>query len=94
MSFIDENDLYIETKYSGIHHLVIMIDGIPLLIWKKKNGTAKYVYMKVSDAIAWHEKELRESKGQSGDADVLKVLRDRQQKFAAEPKQTIETDIS
>lgn len=94
MSFIDENELYIETKYSGIHHLVIMIDGIPLLIWKKKNGKAKYVYMKVSDAIAWHEKELKESKGQSGDAKVLEVLRERLQKFAAEPKQTVETDIS
>lgn len=51
--------LYVKLKYSGIHPLVAMFDGISLTHF----GNEKTAYLKVQQAINWHEKELRESKG-------------------------------
>ena len=93
MQFTDEHVLYIETKYSGINPLVAMIDGLPYLQWTPKGRKTRY-YMKVTDVIAWHEKELRESNGQSGDKRVLKVLKDRIAAFDAEPHQPHESNDS
>jgi hypothetical protein len=85
MSFIDEDVLYVELKYSGMHPLIPMIDGIPLLLWTPKGRKSK-TYMKVTDAINWHEKELRESNGQSGNKRVMEALQSALKRFEAELK--------
>jgi hypothetical protein len=65
----DGDVLTVDVKYCGIHFLVICYDGLTLYYDKKKP------YMAVEAAIAWHEKELRESQGRSGNAKVLEALR-------------------
>jgi hypothetical protein len=59
---VDDNDvIYIKLKASGIHPLVAMCDGLPLALFGKgKRATA---YIQVQTALAWHEKELKDSHG-------------------------------
>ena len=66
-----ESCLYVKLKYSGIHFLVASCDGLPLI----RFGNEKTLYIKVSDAINWHEKELKETRGQSGSEETLSSLR-------------------
>jgi hypothetical protein len=63
---------YVNTKASGIHQLVILIDGMNITVFKghKREG----MFLKLDDAIAWHEKELAETKGRSGRRDYLDML--------------------
>ena len=76
---VRDSTLFVKAKYSGIHHLVIMCDGLPLTFF----GEEKTDYMKVSEVIEWHEKELAESGGQSGDRGVLEALQVAMEKFQA-----------
>lgn len=73
----DGNNLYVELKYSGLHPLVAMCDGVPLTFF----GKEKKAYLKVVEAISWHEKELRESGGRSGSEPILSALRIGLKKF-------------
>jgi hypothetical protein len=67
----DGQDLYIRMKYSGIHPLVVLYDGISLHFFgKEKTG-----YLLVEDAVAWHEKELQETNGRAGNRQVMELLR-------------------
>ena len=75
----DATALYVKARCSGIHQLVILCDGLTLTFF----GREKQAYLLVSDAIAWHEKELRDSRGQSGSRIALALLRKAQQDFDA-----------
>jgi len=81
----DGNDLYVKLKYSGIDHLIVMFDGISITFF----GKQKTSYLKVIDAISWHEKELRDSYDQSGSELVLVALRSALKNF--EGGEVIET---
>jgi hypothetical protein len=58
-----------------IHPLVALIDGLPLLIPNKGRDKGR-AYIRVVDAIAWHEKELKESRGRSGSRETVALLRE------------------
>ncbi len=73
----DGKDLYVKAKYSGIHFLVILADGVSLTFF----GKEKTPFLKVKDAIEWHVKELRQSRGQSGDQKVIDALQGALDKF-------------
>jgi hypothetical protein len=60
----DGKDLYVEAKASGIHPLVIFIDGMPFCL--EGQGKRQRTLLRVTDVVAWHEKVLAESRGQSG----------------------------
>ncbi len=67
----DDKTLFIKLKYSGIHPLVVAYDGISLIFF----GKGKTAYLTVEDAANWHEKELRDTRGRSGNQEVLALLR-------------------
>jgi hypothetical protein len=71
--------LFVEMQSSGIHPLVLACHGISLIFF----GNEEQAYLRVEDAIAWHEKELRESHGQSGSTEICTALRDILSKFKA-----------
>ena len=63
--------LFVKLRYVGISHLIILLDGISLTYF----GKGKTAYLKVSQAISWHEKELFESNGKSGSSKILEALK-------------------
>jgi len=73
----DDKILYVKAKFSGIHWLVLIADGMPLSYFRK--GVTPY--LTVVQAIAWHKKELRDSKGASGNRRVLDALESALKKF-------------
>ena len=74
-----EDRLIVESAASGIHTFVRLVDGLPQLHFKGENK----LYMYVDDVIQWHEKELRESGGKSGNQRVIDALKAAKEKFAA-----------
>ena len=66
-----EDDLYIDVKHCAIDFLCLCIDGVSLRIEDGRHGKT---YIKVSDAIAWHRKELKETRGMSGSPPALEAL--------------------
>lgn len=71
--------LYVNSRYTGISHLVQVIDGMRLVQFK---GDGSF-YILMDEVLAWHEKELIESKGKSGDAEVIKRCKELRAKFNA-----------
>jgi hypothetical protein len=61
----------VEAWRSGIHPLVLLCDALPLVFV----GKGKRAFLRVPVAITWHEKELRESQGQSGSVAATGVVR-------------------
>lgn len=68
----DGKNLYVQVKFCGIHHLVVMTDGMPITFF----GNEKTPYLLVQQAIDWHEKELKVTQGKSGNAQVLSKLKE------------------
>jgi len=66
----NDNTLYVRDTHTGISPLVRMIDDIPMI----RFGKEKYFYYRVDDIIAWHEKELAETNGHSGNRKVFNAL--------------------
>ena len=66
-----EGALYIAIRASGIHPLIPYFDGMSVSTF----GKGKTVYLKLDDAIAWHEKELTQSRGASGSKQTLENLK-------------------
>lgn len=56
---------------SGIAMLIAMCDGMRIVGFKGK----KQVYLSLDDVIAWHEKELKQSHGLSGDKVLMEKLK-------------------
>lgn len=76
--FAEHNgELFIKTKAAGIHPLVLCCDGLPLCMF----GKSKTPYIKVKDAIVWHEKELAQTRGASGCKTTLEALKSALDKF-------------
>ena len=75
----DGKDLFVELKASGIHPWVACADCMTLVFF----GNERKAYLRVEDVAAWHEKELRESKGMSGSKVALDALREIMRKFRA-----------
>lgn len=57
--------------------LVAMIDGLRIT----RFGKEKQWYMRVTDAIRWQRKELADSHGRSGSAEILQALIEVLRKF-------------
>jgi hypothetical protein len=51
----EKHELYVDERFTGIHPLVRMCDGLAMLITGK--GKRKRVYCKVTDVLAWYRKE-------------------------------------
>jgi hypothetical protein len=73
----DGKRLFVHVRHSGIHPLVVMVDGMTLTYFGRRDGP----YLDVVDIIAWHEKELRESGGRSGSQKLLEAFRTGLTKF-------------
>ncbi len=67
----DDKELFILRDYTGINLHVQAIDGLPLT----RFGKEKKLYMRVTTAIKWHEEELSNTGGRSGNPAVLKLLK-------------------
>jgi hypothetical protein len=67
----NDNVPYVRDDYTGIHPLVRMFDVIPCV----RFGKEKHLYYRLDIVIAWHEKELSETNGRSGNRIVLKALK-------------------
>src|SRR5262245_52277442 len=67
----DGKELFIKLKYAGIHPMVVLCDGLSLIYF----GRQKTPYLRVRDAADWHAKELRDSRGKSGNREVLELFR-------------------
>lgn len=68
----DDHVLWLDVKASGMHPLIPYIDGLPIATFSKD----RRVFLRAEDVAAWHEKEVKESHGQSGDLRVASALRD------------------
>jgi hypothetical protein len=66
----DGNDLFVKSNYSGIHPFVVSIDHLTIYQFGKRQTP----FLKVSDCVAWHNKELRESSGKSGNKKAMDAL--------------------
>ena len=73
----DGEQLWVMVKAAGINVFSLMWDGMPLTLF------GKTPYMTVQEVIDWHEKELRETHGRSGDEEILKLAREALRKFRA-----------
>lgn len=90
-TFEGHEGLYVLISHCGIHPLVIACDGLPLMM-HGRCGRQK-AYIKVSDAIAWHEKELAESHGLSGRPDAVQALKALLARFEAIENKEAETFV-
>lgn len=72
-------DLYVKSKYSGIHPMVVLIDGMSIT----RFGKGKTCYLKVLDVIRWHTRELRITQGRGGDTKALRFFKDAYRRFRA-----------
>lgn len=79
-TFNGQPDLYVKLKATAINPLIVFIDGLPVRIINPKSKRPEH-FMKVTDVIAWHEKELKETSGQSGSAKALALLKTALKKF-------------
>jgi hypothetical protein len=71
--------LFIHLSHSGIHPLVVLCDGLTLVYFGKKDGP----YLDVRTVLDWHEKELRDSHGQSGSREMADTCRTILSRFEA-----------
>ena len=62
--------MFIDVRACGIHMLCLVTDGMTLTTFK---GT-KQVYIRVNDAIEWHEKEMLAQGRTRADYEMTKVL--------------------
>lgn len=62
--------IYLRVEASGIHPLIFFSDGLTVA----RFGKEKFVYIKLDDAIAWHEKEIAETGGRGGKPKHLEIL--------------------
>jgi hypothetical protein len=63
---------FIDCRYSGIHPFVQVCDGMPKTFFSDRPTRA---YFTVQQVIEWHEKEIRETKGKSGNQKIIDVLK-------------------
>jgi hypothetical protein len=69
--------LFVWLADSGIHPMVAMRDGLPLIYFGEKDGP----YLDVEAVASWHEKELKESGGRSGNKQAADDFRAAIEKF-------------
>ncbi len=75
----DRTELYLKADAAGIHPLVLLYDGLPYTTFEDDPT----LFVRVADAIAWHEKELTDTRGSSGNRKVADALTDILAKFRA-----------
>ena len=85
-----KGELYCKAKHSGIHHLVILIDALPITFF----GKSKEPWIKLSQVRDWHLKEIDESHGRSGSRAVAdacsKILGDyAKEKTSEQPQEGV-----
>lgn len=68
----DKKKAYVRLDCTGISFWVVLVDGITLSYFTQM---PEVPYLPVEAAIAWHEKELCETDGRSGNEEILKLLR-------------------
>lgn len=68
---------YVMIRSSGIHWLIPYIDGMAISMFRK----CKKPYIRLDDAIEWHEKELEKTHGASGSRKVLDLLKQSRQRL-------------
>jgi len=74
-----EGRFYVTIQASGIHPLIPYIDGMAIAMFPK----CKKAYVRLDDAIAWHEKELEQSHGASGSKKALDLLKQARERITA-----------
>jgi hypothetical protein len=74
-----DGEHFIDAECSGIHPLVIQIDGLPLIYF----GDEQTAYMRVQDVIDWHRKEIKESAGLTGNPRIIRYLTTAMEKLQA-----------
>lgn len=52
-----DGELYVKVKYAGMHYLSLIVDCVPISLF------GKTPYLKIDDAIQWHEKEIEATGG-------------------------------
>lgn len=57
-----EGELYVKAEYAGMHFLCLMYDGIEVAFF----GGNKTPYLKIDNAIQWHENEIKATDGKWG----------------------------
>lgn len=79
-----EGRFYVTIKASGIHPLIPYIDGMAIAMF----SGCKKAYIRLDDAIEWHEKELEQSHGASGNKKALELLKQASERLSSntEPK--------
>ena len=66
-----ENGLFVKPEHAGIAFLIVITDSLPFHTFKRRKG----VYLRVEDAIAWHEKEIKITDGKGGSRKALEMLK-------------------
>lgn len=74
-----EGRFYVTIKASGIHPMIPFIDGMRITTFPK----CKKVYLRLDDVIAWHENEIEQTHGASGNKKALDLLKQARQRLAA-----------
>jgi hypothetical protein len=72
-------ELFAILASTGIHWLSAFNDGLTLVYFGLRDGP----YVRVEEAVAWHERELQESRGLCGDGELLAAMRLALTKFRA-----------
>jgi len=70
---------FVTIAASGIHYLIPLIDGMRVVHFGKETKP----YLRLDDAIAWHEKEIEESHGTSGSKKALGLLKQARERLTA-----------
>ncbi len=75
-----EGKIYVKIQATGIHPLCLLSDGwVAIVRFKGDRNT----YVALDQAIEWHERELKESRGRSGNRKALKALSEIRTRSAA-----------
>ena len=64
------NVLYVTTKYSGIHPLCVISDGMSIAHFPKD----KKSYLSVDDVLAWHKKEVLSFPEDYNDSEIIETF--------------------
>ena len=74
-----EGRLYVTIQASGIHWLIPFMDGMTIARFSGR----KKSYIRLDDAIAWHENEIEQSYGASGSKKALALLKQARERLVA-----------
>lgn len=81
----DPDLLYVMADHCGIHQLIILMGEVPLTYCEDKNGKPfGKAYVKATDVIEWHKKELKQSNGASGSQQVIDAIERAMEKLRQE----------